>query len=67
MLVAGINVKMFTAVSTLFFLNAICEKTRNNTLLIFVYVFSKPLDFSLTIKKKIKIYTPDEIQGQPYK
>ena len=48
-----------------FFFNPICEKTRNNHLLIFLVCFSKPLDLSLTnFLKKIKIYSPDEIQGQ---
>ena len=46
------------------FFNPICEKTRNSTLPIFL-CFSKPLDLSLIrFKKKIKIYTLDEIQGQ---
>ena len=40
----------------LIFLNQICEKTRNNTLLIFV-CFSKPLDLSLTKFKKKSKYT----------
>ena len=46
------------------FFNQICEKTRNNTLLIFLYVLVNPRTFFDKIKKKIKIYTPDEIQGQ---
>ena len=57
MFVAGISVEMFTTASTLFFFNPICRKTRNNTLLIFLYVFSKPLDLSLTKFKKNSKYT----------
>ena len=38
MFVAGTNVKMFTAASTLFVSIKFGKKTRNNTLLIFVYV-----------------------------
>ena len=35
------------------FFNPICEKTRNNTLIILLYKsFSKPLDLSLTKLKK---------------
>ena len=39
------------------------KKTRNHSS-IFCISFSKPLDLSLTIKKKIKIIISDEIQCQ---
>ena len=56
MFVAGISVEMFTTASNFFF-NRICEKTKNNTLLIFFVCFSKPLDLSLTKFKKKSKYT----------
>ena len=37
-----LSVEMFTAASTLFIFNPICENTRNNTLLIFLYVLVNP-------------------------
>ena len=39
------------------FLNPNCEKTRKNTLQIFVFVFSKPLNTSLTNYLKKSKYT----------
>ena len=42
MFVAGISVEMFTVSSTLFFLIKFVKKTRNNTLLIFLYVLVNP-------------------------
>ena len=46
------------------FFNQICEK-QEITLFYFFICFSKSLDLSLTFfKKKIKIFNPDEIQGQ---
>ena len=42
MFVAGISVEMFTAASTLFLLIQFVKKTRNNTLLIFLYVLVNP-------------------------
>ena len=69
MFVAGISVEMFTAASTLFFYNPICEKTRNNTPNFFI-CSSKPLDLSLiTFKKKskYKLRTKFKVKGQPYK
>ena len=63
MFIAEISVEMFTASSTLFFLIKFVKKQEHSPN--FFICFSKPLDLSLTkFKKKIKIYTPDEIQGQ---
>ena len=42
MFVAGISVEMFTTASTLFFLIEFVKKTRNNTVLIFLYVLVNP-------------------------
>ena len=55
---------MFTTASTLFFLIQFVKK-QEIALSQFFICFSKPLDLSLIrFKKKIKIYTPDKIQGQ---
>ena len=40
--VAGISVEMFTTASTIFYLIQFVKKTRNNTLLIFLYVLVNP-------------------------
>ena len=42
MLVARISLEMFTAASTLFFLIQFVKKTRNDTLLICLYVLVNP-------------------------
>ena len=51
------------------FLNPICDKTRNNTLLIFLYVL-KSLDLSLTkLKKNQNIHSGrnSKSKDKPYK
>ena len=66
MFVAGINVKMFNAALTLFFQIQFVKKTRNNILLICVYVLITPRPFidnlyfkkskdTLRTKSKVKI------------